>query len=455
MRVFYLFCALFCLNCKKTETPKVVIVDPMPNPEVQYGTPFGQVPSAHAAVIYEVNPRVFSPTRDLVGVTARLDSIKQLGVNVVWLMPTYPTAGIKSVGSPYAIKDYKGVLPAYGTLKDLRVLSDKAHALGMAVMLDWVANHTAWDHPWIQNKSWYTQDASGNIIHPAGTNWQDVADLNFGNSVMRDSMIAAMKYWVLQANIDGFRCDHASGVPSDFWRAAIDTLRQIPNRKLLLFAETEDKALLNVGFDLIFGWPYYTSLKQVFAGQSAKQIFSSHTQEYSGVPTGKHVLRWVTNHDQHAWDATPQTYFTNKKGVMAAFVLASHLNGATMIYNGQEVLVPQKLAFFEGTTNLINWNQNADVLQEYKTVLQYRAQSDALLNGTAQDLSTTDVVAFSKTTASKSVFVIVNVRNSTKVFDLPAILQNKTIKNAHTKVDLQLGATLSLAPFEYFVLENN
>ena len=166
--------------------------------------------------MYEVNMQTYTPA-NFQGVAARLDSIKALGVNVIWLMPTYPIGVLKAVGSPYAVKDYKGVNTNFGTLDDLRSLVAQAHSRNMAVVLDWVADHTSWDNAWISNKSWYKQDASGNIIIPPGTNYQDVAALNYNSTAMRSAMIKAMKYWVLTANVDGYRCDYADAVPADFW----------------------------------------------------------------------------------------------------------------------------------------------------------------------------------------------------------------------------------------------
>ena len=203
-------------------------VAPDPNSKyTQYGTPFGQVPAPEDVIMYEVNLRAFSPGGDLQGVIDRLDNIRDLGVNVIWLMPIYPVGELNSVNSPYCVKNHKEVSPEYGTLNDLRKLTDEAHARGMAVIMDWVANHTAWDNPWIENKDWYTQNASGDIISPPGTNWLDVADLNFSNLEMREAMVDAMKYWVFEANVDGYRCDYADGVPYAFWTRAINAVDSI------------------------------------------------------------------------------------------------------------------------------------------------------------------------------------------------------------------------------------
>ncbi|MBK7214039.1 MAG: hypothetical protein IPH88_12225 [Bacteroidales bacterium] len=171
--------------CKKDETtnPPVVVSDSAD--PVQYETPFLGVPNTADIVMYEINERAFSSSGKLSGIIPRLDSIKSLHVNVIWLMPIFPIGIIKSVNSPYCIRNYTEVNTEFGNLNDLRTLVREAHKRDMAVILDWAANHTSWDNPWIKNRSWYTQDATGNIISPAGTNWQDVADLNFDNATMR------------------------------------------------------------------------------------------------------------------------------------------------------------------------------------------------------------------------------------------------------------------------------
>ncbi|MFN5311437.1 MAG: alpha-amylase family glycosyl hydrolase, partial [Flavobacteriales bacterium] len=220
----------------------------------QYGVPLVYVPSTEQATIYEVNLRAQSSEGNLQGVISKLQHIKDLGTNLIWLMPIYEQGITNSVNSPYCIKDYTKVSPEYGTLSDLRALTDQAHALGMAVIMDWVANHTSWDHPWItEHPEWYSKNSAGQIIIPPGTNWNDVADLNFDQAAMRKAQIDAMKYWVLEANVDGFRCDYADGVPYTFWQDAITQLRALPNRDLLMLAEGTRTDHYQAGFDLTYG----------------------------------------------------------------------------------------------------------------------------------------------------------------------------------------------------------
>ena len=230
---------LTIISCKKHE-PEIIVVNDAPvaiEPE-QYETPFNEVPVSSDISMYEINERAFSVSGTFAGILPRLDSIKALSVNVIWLMPINPIGAINTVNSPYCVKNYFEVNPEYGTLEDLRTLVREAHNRKMAVILDWAANHTSWDNPWIQNNSsWYVKDTAGNIIHPPGTNWMDVAELDFANPDMRLEMIKALKYWILKANIDGYRCDAADYVPFSFWKQAIDSLKLIPNHKLILLAE--------------------------------------------------------------------------------------------------------------------------------------------------------------------------------------------------------------------------
>jgi len=231
---------LFLVSKETSTTPEPT----NPIGYVQYGTPFANMPATDDVVMYEVNLRAFSANGNLQGVTSRLDEIKALGVNVIWLMPIHPVGILNGINSPYCVKDYKGVGTEYGTLEDVRTLTTEAHNRGMAVILDWVANHTSWDNPWIQNTDWYTKNNAGNIVHPPGTNWTDVADLNFDNSDMRLAMIDAMQYWILEANIDGFRCDYADGVPFSFWNQAINKLKLNPRTvSLLIFGKKVNRSV--------------------------------------------------------------------------------------------------------------------------------------------------------------------------------------------------------------------
>ncbi|QCR22790.1 alpha-amylase family glycosyl hydrolase [Pontibacter sp. SGAir0037] len=420
----------------------------------QYDVPFKNVPATSDIAMYEVNLRAFSSAGNINGVRARLDEIQNLGINVIWLMPIYTTGELKSVGSPYAVRNYMQVNPAFGNLEDLRLLVKEAHSRNMAVILDWVANHTAWDHPWIQNPTWYTRDASGNIISPQGMGWTDVADLNFSSQALRKEMIKAMKYWVLEANVDGYRCDHADGVPTDFWKQAIDTLRNIPDRDIIMFAEAGKKELFNAGFDLIFGWDFYNKLKEIYNNNTAASgLTTVHINDYNNVPGGSHILRWIDNHDDNAWEGTPISFFKGQQGALAAFVLAGYMGGVPLIYNGQEVGNPTQLSFFNNSTTKINWSSNPGTLTEYRKLMAFRNSSNAVKRGSVQTYSSNDVAAFKRTDGNEEVVVIVNIRNNTINFQLPSTLASTSWQNALTNESVALSSSVSLAPYSYLILK--
>lgn len=437
-------------SCSKKET---VVDDPIVPDEdtLTYGSPFLHVPATEDVVMYEVNQRAFSASGDLQGVTDRLDAIKSVGANVIWLMPVHPIGTIQSVNSPYSVQNYLQVNPEFGTLHDLRTLIDSAHKKDMAVILDWVANHTAWDHPWISQKDWYSQDAAGNIIIPPGTNWQDVADLNFENSDMRLAMIDAMKYWVLTANVDGFRCDAADMVPFDFWKQAIDSLNKLTGRTLIFLAEGARADHFTAGFQMNFSWEFYDGLKQVWNnGNAASSLFTIHSNEYLNVQAGKEKLRFTTNHDESAWDATPFTIFNGTEGALAASVLAVYMGGVPLIYGGQEVGRSNTVPFFSNSP--INWSSNPDMLKAYQTIFSLYHASEALRKGSLTAFANSNVVCFLKSWQTEQVYVIVNTRNFALNYILPAGLANTTWKNTLDHTEITFTNAIVLNAYQYLVL---
>ena len=432
--------------------------DPITPPPVtgpqQYGVPLVSVPSTEQATIYEVNLRAQSSEGNLQGVISKLQHIKDLGTNVIWLMPIYEQGITNSVNSPYCIKDYTKVSPEYGTLSDLRVLTDQAHALGMAVIMDWVANHTSWDHPWItEHPEWYTQNSAGQIIIPPGTNWNDVADLNFDQVAMRNAQIEAMKYWVLEANVDGYRCDYADGVPFDFWNEAINQLRALPNRDLLMLAEGTRTDHYQAGFDLTYGWNYYTALKNVWNGASSSTLTTTHQLEYGNIPAGKGKVRFTTNHDESAWDASPISLFNGKNGALAASVVNIFSGAVPLLYTGQEVGKTGTTPFFSNTT--INWTANQDMLAAYQKIYSVYQTNTAARSQTvsAYQLSN-DLICWKKTNGSSSVLILVNVRNTTINVNLPPILAGNFV-NLITNQNETVGTSLSLTPYAYRIYSMN
>jgi glycosidase len=446
------FLLILISSCKKSTTtttttnttpPFVIIPDPP-----QYETPFASIPATSDITMYEINERVFSTTGDFEGILPRLDSIKNLGVNVIWLMPIYPIGILKSINSPYCVRNYRQVNSDLGSLDNLRSLVREAHNRNMAVILDWIANHTSWDNVWIQYKDWYTQDANGNIISPPGTNWTDVADLNYNNQQMRQEMIRCMKYWVLTANTDGFRCDAADYIPFDFWRQAIDSLKKIPNRKLIMLAEGSRSDHFVAGFQMNFGWDFFSTCKNVFENNQVASVFYQTQQsEYSSVPSGYQKLRFTSNHDEDFSDDTPLGLFGGKTGSMSAFVITAYMGGVPLIYNGQEVGCPVKLPIFGHYP--INWTTNPDMSIEYKQLMHLRANLKSLRIGDLEGYTDNDVVAFLRQSSSDKVLVFANTRNAAKTFTLPGNITNTTWTDAISNLPVTLNTAIILNPYEY------
>ena len=447
-------------GCKKDEPTAPIIPPITTTTPPQYGTPFAGVPNREDAVIYQVNMRAFSPGGNFAGVTARLDSIKAIGANVVYLMPIYPvgqaTGTHPAYNSPYAVQDYRAVNAEFGTLTDLRTLVDAAHQRGLTVLLDWVANHTSWDNAWITaHPDWYVHNAAGAIIPVSnnGNTYNDVAQLDFSNAAMRLAMISAMKSWVFTANVDGFRCDYADFQPADFWRQATDTLRSVRTHKLLLLAEGTRATNFTSGFDYNFGFGFYGGIYQVFRNNNGATTFDAlNTSEYAGATGTQQVVRYSTNHDVNGSDGTPVTLFGGHAGAMSAFVIAALYKGVPMLYNGQEAGMTTAIPF-PFTSVKVNWNANRAVTTAYKQLLTARAASPALRIGTPTAYSSYDVCAFTKTAGTAQAFVLANVRNTSVAYTVPAALANSTWTNALTGTAVAVGTSVALPAYGYLVLK--
>ena len=378
------------------------------------------------ANIYEVNVRQFSNDSSLNSVTKAIPRLKALGVQVIWLMPIYPVGKVKSagpLGSPYAVADYKAVNPEFGKTNDLKTLIDTVHANGMHIILDWVANHTAWDNPWVSaHPDWYTQ-VNGQIISPAGTNWNDVADLNYSNQAMRLEMISAMKYWVTDFNVDGFRCDAAGMVPQDFWEQAATELAKV--KPLFMLAEDNDNlGLLNKAFNANYNWQLRDTMKSLASGlYSPADLQSQQYFQNLNYPANTYSLNFITNHDDNSWTGTVNNQFGQLEDSMA--VLTYTLPGVPLIYNGQEIGLYRQLKFFE--KDPINWktdahNGSAKTLL-YKRLNALKADNPSLYSGNNVpakfiDVKNPKVVAFTRTSGSNKVIVLVNTSDKSQVVKL-------------------------------------
>lgn len=383
------------------------------------------------AVIYEVNVRQFTQAGTFKAFEEHLPRLKNLGVDILWLMPIHPISQANrkgTLGSPYSVADYYGVNPEFGTEADFRGLVEAAHKQGFKVILDWVANHTGWDNPWItEHPDWYTQDSQGNIVMPPGTDWSDVADLNFDNPEMRAAMIEAMSYWVTEYDIDGFRADVAHSVPVDFWNQASSALHEIKD-VFMLAEDGGDLALLKTAFDTNYAWP----LKDLFnrlgqnnadAGDFRRNLKSTSYQYKDGL----YQMVFITNHDENSWSGTE--FERLGENVRNLAVLSFTVPGMPLIYSGQEIGLDRRLEFFE--KDPITWPDKSEWgkgewEQFYTQLVSLKTNNTALwtagAGGNLKPLhfENTDVIAFSRSTgATKSlqandVIVVLNLSDEPK-----------------------------------------
>lgn len=324
--------------------------------------------------IYQVNPKLYGSSGAFGKIKDRLDDIKALGTDVFYLMPIYQEGSKNSIGSPYCIKDFKAVNTSYGSMEDLKALVDAAHAKGMKVMFDWVANHTAWDCAWItEHKDWYSQDSGGNVLYPtADGEWKDVAQLNYSAAGLSEAMTDALLYWVRELDIDGYRCDYAHGPtgrnagPMDaFWKDAIEALKA-EKPGFIMLAESDFAKMYDDGFDIIFSRSAKSRLVQAFGSSSLEGFFSTYKSALEGISAPKCPLFFITNHDDST-ENSPVTEFRSREGALAAFTLMRSLNTATMIYGSQEIGFGSTINFFN-TLNF-TWTDRPEYFAAYKEAM--------------------------------------------------------------------------------------
>jgi Starch-binding module 26/Alpha amylase, catalytic domain/Bacterial Ig-like domain (group 2)/Secretion system C-terminal sorting domain len=421
----------------------------------QYGTPFAGVPDTRDVNMYQVHIRPHSAAGNLAAVTADLDRIKSLGINVVYVMPIYPHGtDSRSTNSPYCIKDYKAVATEYGDLTAFRNLVDGAHARGMAVMLDIAVNGTSWDHPWtLAHPEYYLR--TGTTINQLA-NFGDIAALDLNNTALRAAIKDAMRYWIFAANIDGYRCDFANNPPLDFWTDIINDLRSINSHKLLMLAEGDRLQNFQAGFDMNFGdkW-FYDALKNVAGGGPVSTRFqTTNDTEYTFATGSQQEVRWTANHDsENSLDTAPFTIFKNNPGVVANFLVSGYMKGVPFLTSGQEVAF-DKVIPWPYTGVKIDWSNTA-ATPEFAKILNFRNSSVAIRRGGMASYASDDICAFTKILGTEKVVVMVNLRNASKTFTIPAGMAG-TYNDAYSGVPVTLtsGTIQSFNPFQYIVLTN-
>jgi len=420
---------------------------------------------AKNAVIYEVNVRQYTPEGTFKAFEANLARLKELGVDILWIMPIHPIGeknrkipeGMKtSLGSYYSVKDYKGINPEYGNEADFKALVTKAHEMGFKVIIDWVANHSAWDNPWMaEHSDWYVKDSLGKIVAPF--DWTDVAKLNYQKTDMRKAMVDAMKYWVVNCDIDGFRCDVAGEVPVDFWEEARAELDKV--KPMFMLAEDEGKPeLCNKAFDMNYGWQLHSTMHKIAQGKdSIASIYKYQMKLDSVFPNQAIKMNFVTNHDENSWNGTVTEKFGD--GGKAFAVLTYTLPGMPLIYSGQEAGLSKRLKFFVKDT--INWD-NQELVPFYKALNKLKHSNEALTNppygGSFEKIKNSEaskVLSFMRAKGSTKVLVMLNLSPNPISFSLKGDVLSGSFKDVFSgeESSLKTDETLNLPAWGYKVLE--
>ncbi len=365
-------------------------------------------------VIYEIFPRDFSTAGTLNGVTARLDELKDLGVTILWTMPIHPI-GEKfrkgDFGSPYSIRDYYAVDPHYGTLSDFKRLVAEAHKRNLKVIMDLVANHTAWDSVMMQHPEYYKQNAAGKIVPPV-PEWTDVAGLNYGNPKLRDYMITMMKYWVQTCDVDGFRCDVASMVPTDFWEAARAQLESL-KPDIMLLAEASKPELLVRAFDIDYAWPLMGTLNDVLIkGAPASNLRASWEDSQRQFPHDSLHMRITDDHDE------PRAVSRfGLRGALAGSALMFTLDGVPLLYNGMEAGDATESgdpALFDKLPILWSPKDRPPLREIYRDLIRLRKNSAPFRNGRViwlHNSNESSLVTFKRTDEKTEFLVMINFSN--------------------------------------------
>ena len=429
------------------------------------------------AVIYEANIRQYSKEGTFKAFTKDIPTLKELGVKVIWLMPINPISEIKRkatdgtftseiedeeerkkyLGSYYSVSDYKAINPEFGNKDDFKALIATAHNNGIYVIVDWVPNHTGWDHPWITaHPEWYTQNEQGEIIDPINPDtgkswgWTDTADLNYDNLDMQQEMIKDLKYWVENFDIDGYRMDVAHKVPPVFFNEAITELKKI--KPIFMLAEAEQHELFRNGFDMQYAWEGHHILNSIAKGEATVSNFDTYMEKQNEVLEASDFnMNFVTNHDENSWSGTVKERMGEASEILTTLVYA--MPGMPLIYSGQEYDLNHRLKFFEKDsipkTKGATWNLLTK-LGDLKN--NHTAFHGGKLAASYERLTTENenVVAFKRSKEDAEVYFIGNLSNQVQSFILDVegtyedLLLNKSLILNQKKIQL--------APWQYYLL---
>lgn len=408
-------------------------------------------------VIYEVNIRQYTPEGTFNAFAEHLPRLKEMGIDILWLMPIHPIGEKNrkgSLGSYYSVKDYLAVNPEFGSIEDFRTLVEKVHEHDMYIILDWVANHTAWDNELIEeHPDWYKKDSTGEFVSPF--DWTDVVSLDYENPEVREYMKNALVYWVEEENIDGYRCDVAGMVPTDFWenaRAALDSIKPV-----FMLAEAEETDHHLRAFDMSYAWEMHHVMNKIAAGEmNANDIHETLTKNIERFPEGSYRMQFTSNHDENSWNGTVYERLGDAAKTFAALTYV--IPGMPMIYNGQEAALDKRLAFFEKDS--IPWG-NIPLKDFYSRLNKLKENNEALWNGNfggsysrINSENNTDIYALLRQKGDDKVMAVFNLSGEEKKANLMGELHYGEYYDTFTnnKILIDEDTSLVLAPWDYFIL---
>ena len=413
---------------------------------------------AKNATIYEVNVRQYTKEGTFKAFEEEMPRLRKMGVDILWIMPIFPigeTGRKGSLGSYYAVKDYRAVNKEFGTMDDLKHFVKEAHEQGFKVILDWVANHSAPDNDLVKtHPEWYTHDSLGHIIPPV-PDWSDVSDFNYDQKGLRQYQIESMKFWIKNADVDGFRCDVAMMVPLDFWKESRIELDK--TKKVFMLAEAEGPEFHRNGFDMTYSWDYLNLCNKIAKGEkSPKDLLGYFLASETKYKRSDNLMNFTTNHDENSWNGTE--YERLGKAVKAFAVLSATIPGIPLVYTGQESALDHRLAFFEKDS--IKWGTYP--LQDfYSKLLHLKQTNPALWVDTAQggaieflmDSRYDRHFAFVRKRGNKSVLTIINLSDkpSDVTLDKGKINGTYTDLFAGQPRRIAKGEKLHMEPWGYYV----
>lgn len=434
-----------------------------------------------SAVIYEANIRQYSPEGTFEAFTKDIPQLKELGVKVIWLMPIYPISmknrkatqelsiedikdpreKEKYLGSYYAISDYTAVNPEFGDFKDFEKLVKTAHDNGMYVILDWVANHTGWDHKWIEeHPEYYTQNEKGEVIDPLNPDtgeswgWTDVADLNYENKELWKAMGNEMKFWVNKYDIDGFRADVAGEVPTAFWEEAVSAIKK--DKEIFMLAESEDKDLFHKAFDMGYNWEGHHIMNEMAQGKKTVKDWDAYMQKIDTTyQEDDYLMNFVTNHDENSWNGTVEERMGDAAETMLA--LTYTLPGIPLIYSGQEYDMNKRLRFFEKDTISKEKGKVWPILQKLGSLKSSNKALHGAKNSANYEKIKTSaedrILAFRRSQEGTALIYIANM--SDENIDFSIEVEGKFVDYmTGEKKELKSGKNMKFDPWQYIILVN-